>query len=206
MNLLCPNCQKMLTVPEEFAGQLMKCPLCSGTFTVPGLPGAAPPPPSVQPEPDIYTVRPEPLPPPSPPVPPPLSHLEPSSSPLDGDHLDTAAAIVAGAGGLSAHAERVAQPHGAAVDRAGVFVVGVRAAILRLGRALSRRSARGDGERLVCRLRFLHGGRRSEKSCTRHRGRQEQTRSKRPDDLLSAPVLSRARRDDCQCGSDDDAD
>ncbi|MFO0843062.1 MAG: hypothetical protein U0797_11815 [Gemmataceae bacterium] len=41
MNLLCPNCQKMLTVPEQFAGQLMKCPLCSGTFTVPALPAGA---------------------------------------------------------------------------------------------------------------------------------------------------------------------
>jgi hypothetical protein len=41
MNLLCPNCQKMLTVPEQFAGQLMKCPLCAGTFTVPGLPAGA---------------------------------------------------------------------------------------------------------------------------------------------------------------------
>ena len=42
MNLLCPNCQKMLTVPEQYAGQLMKCPLCAGTFTVPGLPPDAP--------------------------------------------------------------------------------------------------------------------------------------------------------------------
>src|SRR6516164_1038425 len=70
MNLLCPNCQKMLTVPEEFAGQLMKCPLCAGTFTVPGLPGAAPPPPP--PEPDLYSIRheaPPPAPPPLPPVP-----------------------------------------------------------------------------------------------------------------------------------------
>lgn len=68
MNLLCPNCQKMLTVPEEFAGQLMKCPLCSGTFTVPGLPGAAaPPPPTHEPEPEIFSIRndPAPLPPPS---------------------------------------------------------------------------------------------------------------------------------------------
>ena len=38
MNLLCPNCQKMLTVPEQYAGQLMKCPLCSNNFTVPALP------------------------------------------------------------------------------------------------------------------------------------------------------------------------
>jgi hypothetical protein len=66
MNLLCPNCQKMLTVPEEFAGQLMKCPLCSGTFTVPGLPSSAPSPPSSPPPQDTYTVRNEPLPPASP--------------------------------------------------------------------------------------------------------------------------------------------
>ncbi|HTU16605.1 MAG TPA: hypothetical protein VMG10_00970 [Gemmataceae bacterium] len=80
MNLLCPNCQKMLTVAEEFAGQLMKCPLCSGTFTVPGLPGAAPPPAAPpQPEQNIYTIRQEPVPPPSPPAPP-LSHLEPPPS------------------------------------------------------------------------------------------------------------------------------
>jgi hypothetical protein len=43
MNLLCPNCQKMLTVAEEFSGQLMKCPLCEGTFTVPALPAAGEP-------------------------------------------------------------------------------------------------------------------------------------------------------------------
>jgi hypothetical protein len=53
MNLLCPNCQKPLTVPEQYAGQPMRCPLCSGTFTVPALPTPAaavvpppPPPPS----------------------------------------------------------------------------------------------------------------------------------------------------------------
>jgi hypothetical protein len=59
MNLLCPNCQKMLTVPEQYAGQLMKCPLCASTFTVPGLPSAptaAPPPP-----PETYAVKPEPV-------------------------------------------------------------------------------------------------------------------------------------------------
>jgi hypothetical protein len=59
MNLLCPNCQKPLTVPEQYAGQPMRCPLCSGTFTVPALPTPAAPP------------APAPLPPPSiaPPVP-----------------------------------------------------------------------------------------------------------------------------------------
>lgn len=44
MNLLCPNCQKMLSVEDRYAGQLMRCPLCNGTFTVPAL--AADPPPS----------------------------------------------------------------------------------------------------------------------------------------------------------------
>jgi hypothetical protein len=84
MNLLCPNCQKMLTVPEQYAGQLMKCPLCAGTFTVPALPPAAPPPPP-PPGPDIFNFK-DPVPPapplstaptmqpsapPSPPPPPP---------------------------------------------------------------------------------------------------------------------------------------
>lgn len=70
MNLLCPNCQKMLTVPEQYAGQLMKCPLCSGTFTVPALsvatvaapepspPPAAPTPPATQEPPqNVYSLR-----------------------------------------------------------------------------------------------------------------------------------------------------
>jgi hypothetical protein len=51
MNLLCPNCQKMLTVPEEYAGQVMMCPLCRGQFTMPALPqpAAAPAPPAPKP-------------------------------------------------------------------------------------------------------------------------------------------------------------
>jgi hypothetical protein len=78
MNLLCPNCQKMLTVPEEFAGQLMKCPLCAGTFTVPALPApaAAPAPSSPPPPPDVYSFRQEPA--PAPPPPPPPSSPAPS--------------------------------------------------------------------------------------------------------------------------------
>jgi hypothetical protein len=83
MNLLCPNCQKMLTVPEEFAGQLMKCPLCNGTFTVPGLPGAGSPPAPASnlPESDIFSVRSE-APPPPPPsyTPPPAPKPEPLPS------------------------------------------------------------------------------------------------------------------------------
>jgi hypothetical protein len=67
----------MLTVPEEFAGQLMKCPLCEGTFTVPGLPDSSSPPssPAGEPEMDIYAIRHEP-PPPS--ATPPVSEPAPS--------------------------------------------------------------------------------------------------------------------------------
>jgi hypothetical protein len=70
MNLLCPNCQKMVTVSDDFAGQLMNCPLCGGLFTVPGLPGAtqAPSPTGAQ-EADVYSIRHELSPPPAlPPV------------------------------------------------------------------------------------------------------------------------------------------
>src|SRR4051794_3266706 len=42
MNLLCPNCSRMLTVPDQYAGQIMRCPLCSGVFTVPDPPAAPP--------------------------------------------------------------------------------------------------------------------------------------------------------------------
>lgn len=52
MNLLCPSCQKQLQVGEQYAGQMMKCPLCSATFTVPVLPQmpAAVSPPPVPPQ------------------------------------------------------------------------------------------------------------------------------------------------------------
>jgi hypothetical protein len=35
MNLICPHCQKTVTLPEELAGQTSKCPECNGPFTVP---------------------------------------------------------------------------------------------------------------------------------------------------------------------------
>jgi hypothetical protein len=38
MLLMCPNCQKDLTVPEQYAGQKMKCPHCTTVFNVPALP------------------------------------------------------------------------------------------------------------------------------------------------------------------------
>src|SRR5882762_10036273 len=57
MELLCPSCQKKLTIPDQYAGQLMKCPLCQQTFTAPALPAtpaaamAPPPPPPIVMEP-----------------------------------------------------------------------------------------------------------------------------------------------------------
>jgi hypothetical protein len=40
MNLLCPHCQKMVTVPDQNAGQSMNCPDCGKAFQVPVLPRA----------------------------------------------------------------------------------------------------------------------------------------------------------------------
>ena len=58
MDFRCPSCQKDLTVPDEYAGQLMKCPLCQNTFQAPALPppvAPAPPPAS-----EVYSVTKEP--------------------------------------------------------------------------------------------------------------------------------------------------
>lgn len=43
MNLQCPSCLKPLTVPDQYAGQMMKCPLCASTFSVPAQGGDAEP-------------------------------------------------------------------------------------------------------------------------------------------------------------------
>jgi hypothetical protein len=40
MELFCPNCQQKLNIPDQYAGQLMRCPLCNGTFQAPALPPA----------------------------------------------------------------------------------------------------------------------------------------------------------------------
>ncbi len=37
MELLCPNCQQMLNLDDRHAGQMMRCPICKGTFTAPSL-------------------------------------------------------------------------------------------------------------------------------------------------------------------------
>lgn len=81
MDFHCPNCQKELTVQDQHAGLLMKCPHCANTFQAPSLP---PPVAPTSPATDIYGVAsepkapprvevsrpPEPSTPPSPPPPP----------------------------------------------------------------------------------------------------------------------------------------
>ena len=71
MDFLCPNCQKMLTVPDQYADTLMKCPLCANTFQAPALPSKAPAPAVVAPPSpvgDTYGLKePPPLPPMAPP-------------------------------------------------------------------------------------------------------------------------------------------
>jgi len=61
MEFLCPSCQKMLTVPEQFAGQPMKCPLCGNAFQAPSL-APAPAASTSDPKSETYTysVAPEP--------------------------------------------------------------------------------------------------------------------------------------------------
>lgn len=59
MELFCPACQKKLIIEDEYAGQMMKCPMCQATFTAPTIPS--------------YETSPSSLPaqaPPAPPAPP----------------------------------------------------------------------------------------------------------------------------------------
>ena len=81
MNLICPHCQKLVTIGEELAGQTTSCPQCRGPFTVPLPPrpdapvlppGAAAP--ELEPTPKFSAAPELPPPPPSPsspPLPPP---------------------------------------------------------------------------------------------------------------------------------------
>ncbi len=67
MDFRCPSCQRDLTVPDEYAGQLMKCPLCQNTFQAPALPPPVAPPVTPPPaaEAGTYSVATEPAPPPA---------------------------------------------------------------------------------------------------------------------------------------------
>ena len=37
MEIQCPSCQKKLSIGDQFAGQLVKCPACNGVFMAPSL-------------------------------------------------------------------------------------------------------------------------------------------------------------------------
>jgi hypothetical protein len=91
MDFRCPNCQKDLTVPDEYAGQLMKCPLCQNTFQAPALPPPVAPssPPSPQ---GTYGVITEPAPPAPPPEAPRRKKETPATPPPSvptGDYVHT---------------------------------------------------------------------------------------------------------------------
>src|SRR6266508_2942482 len=106
MNLLCPSCQKMLQVPEQYAGQQMRCPLCNSTFTVPPLPDApnlAPSPPPPAPAPGAAEVYPladdHTQPPPPSTAPPPLpsptrAPAPPSPPPPVGDYTKLRSIVI----------------------------------------------------------------------------------------------------------------
>lgn len=62
MDVICPNCQKKLSLQDQYAGQLVRCPLCQGMFQAPALPSYMPSPLAPQP-PGAATA---PVPPPTP--------------------------------------------------------------------------------------------------------------------------------------------
>ena len=81
MDLICPSCQKRLTIEDRYAGTVVKCPMCGGMLQAPVLlntPPVAPPPASVPlPVPAPYV---EPLPGPSTPASAPATMPEIASS------------------------------------------------------------------------------------------------------------------------------
>ena len=44
LKIRCPQCQKSLTVPDQLAGRIGKCPGCNGRITIPSAPPPAEPP------------------------------------------------------------------------------------------------------------------------------------------------------------------
>lgn len=97
MDLFCPHCANRVTVPEDKAGQVVNCPLCTKAFQAPALapPPVAPKPPAPLPAPaapaapaaeGTYGLGPEPKPGPShvlvPPAPTPAAPPPPPPPPL----------------------------------------------------------------------------------------------------------------------------
>lgn len=88
MDFQCPHCANRLSIPDQYAGTLMKCPICSKTFQAPNLvpnaPASPPPPPAPAPASEGYKLAPEPpkpAPPPPPPAPAATSPVSKSAAP-----------------------------------------------------------------------------------------------------------------------------
>jgi hypothetical protein len=72
MDLFCPHCTRRVTVPDDQAGQVLSCPLCTKQFMAPSLaptaaaPKPTPPAPVSTPKPEeTYGMGPAPVPPPT---------------------------------------------------------------------------------------------------------------------------------------------
>src|SRR5262245_31275362 len=80
MDLVCPTCQRKLTIDNRYAGMVVKCPLCNGNLQAPLLLGAAPPPvlPPAAPPVSAPAAPPPPVNPPAPPSVPSVAPVPPS--------------------------------------------------------------------------------------------------------------------------------
>jgi hypothetical protein len=83
MRLICPHCQKTVSLPDAAAGQPTPCPLCGHVFTPPALAGAAL---------DLPPEAPAPRPPAPAPAAPPRVNEPPASRPVAGAATAPAAA------------------------------------------------------------------------------------------------------------------
>ena len=95
MELLCPSCQQKLTIPDHFAGQMAKCPMCNHTFTAPELPATpaaafVPAPSSPTPLPGAPVVTPAPV------IANPAPAVTPALAPADGHGTATPPPAVPG--------------------------------------------------------------------------------------------------------------
>jgi len=80
MDLVCPTCQRKLTIDNRYAGMVVKCPLCNSNLQAPLLLGAAPPPvlPPAAPLVSAPAAPPPPVNPPAPPSVPSVAPVPPS--------------------------------------------------------------------------------------------------------------------------------
>lgn len=107
MDLFCPHCTKRVTIPDEQAGQVLGCPLCSKQFMTPALPPppSVPKPPAPPAQADTYGMGPTPAPPPpsvlppipTPSVPVPVPAAPPPPPPPPGEYTRSRSCELTGA-------------------------------------------------------------------------------------------------------------